>query len=172
MPHHNTFTAAPGKIVIYGEWLGTEYVERQAYIKSIVATPAGEDEPTINLRYSNGQGPALNANSVVNIELITGNDDYWRAQFDPVVQDSLPATITRPLQGDIVWLTVWDSTANDDYKALAFVRAIPGAPGNQTPDLQLSYWDVIVEDDVNINNVAPFDGFSGDDHWFDQKAAV
>lgn len=168
MSEHNTFTAEPGKIVIYGEWTGSEYQEYQGYIRAVISVPGGEDEPTINLTYSDGVGAASQANVVENIEIITGNDDYWRAQFDPVRSDSLPEQITRPVQGDVVWLAIYDTSISEYRFHLGFVRAIPGAPTDQTPNLNVSYYDDIAEADVNANQVVPEPDNTGtDDYWWD-----
>lgn len=170
MPHHNTFTAKPGNIVIYGEWTGSEYVEHQAYIRAIVGNPGGEDEPTINLTYSDGQGGADPVNNVLNIEHLTGDVDYWRAQFDPYLAASLPYSNTRPAQGEVVWLAVWDTEEEAHGFELAFVRAIPGPPSDQEPRLNLSYYDPAVPGNVNKNNVASeadLSDVTGEDFWFD-----
>jgi len=168
----NPFVPAPGKIVIFGEWTGSEYVEYQAYIRTVVSTPAGEDEPRINLTYSDGVGAADQANNVDNIEIISGNVDYWRAQDEPVLADSLPPTITRPNAGDIVWMIVYDSVSNDDFPAVAAIRSIPGAPTDPEPSLNVSYYDPITDDDAVSNQVeAEPNKVTGEDHWFDFQGA-
>lgn len=170
MSEHNTFTAAPGKIVIYGEWVVAAYVEYQAYIRSVVSTPAGEDEPIINLTYNDGIGAANQANGISNIELISPQDDYWRAQFDPNISASRPETITRPNAGGVVWLGIYDSSIAEHRFRLGTVRSIPGNPSNPEPNLNVSYYDEILENDVNANQVVPFPAAGAtDDYWFDLK---
>lgn len=165
MTEHNTLE--PGRVVVYAEWTGSEYIEHQAYVRAIVGVNSGNDHVEINLSYSDGAGAATPANNVKNIEQITTDETYWRWMHQPEIADSLPPTITRPLRGQIVWIVVYDAVVNDDYKVLAFVRAIPGPPTNQTPDLHLSYYDPVLDDTVNNQNVAPWDGSTGSDHWFD-----
>lgn len=165
------FTPQPGKIVIFGEWTGSEYVEHQGYIRTIQSTPGGPNEPTINLSYSNGVNLAQ-ANNVRNIEIadIGANEDYWRAQFDPQAQDSRPfATQYRPAQGEVVWVAIYDATEAEHFWFLGFVRALVGAPTDDTPILNLSYYDsrAGIEADVNANNVDPVEEAGAtDNHWF------
>lgn len=163
------FTPQPGKIVIFGEWTGSEYVEHQGYIRTIQSTPGGPNEPTINLSYSNGTNLAQ-ANNVENIEIAAANSDYWRAQFDPQVDDSRPfATQYRPAAGAVVWVGIYDSGEQEHFWFLGFVRALVGNPSDQTPVINLSYYDsrAGIEADVNANVVDPFEEAGAtDDHWF------
>lgn len=159
-------TLEKGRIIVYGEWTGSEYVEHQALVRAIVGT--GEFHTAINLTYSNGAN-ASPVNNVLNIEEITTNVDYWRWLTQPNINNSIPRTITRPVQGQVVWLAVYDSGANDTANFLAFVRAIPGNPSDPEPKLNLSYYDPVTDDSKNANVVVPFDGSSGDDYWFDQR---
>lgn len=165
MTDHNTLEK--GRVVVYGRWTGTEYVEHQAFVRAIVG--ADEFHTAINLTYSNGSGAALPVNNVLNIEQLTGNDDYWRWLTQPDVNDSIPRTITRPVQGQVEWIAIFDATTQETTNYLCFVRAIPGAPTNPTPRLNTTYFDPVTDDAVNANNVDPYDGTSGDDYWFDQQ---
>lgn len=173
MTSHNTFTASKGKIVIHGVWGGSSYTEYQAFIKAIVAIPTHPDHATINLAYSDGIGGANQANNVKNIELITGNEDYWRAQYDPRLNDSHPQTNVRPTQGEVVWLAKYDTTDQEHHFFLAFVRAIPGNPNDPSPNVNLTYYDLrpSVDNDVNENQVIPYsEATATDTHWFNKKA--
>jgi len=164
MPSHEL---VKGRIIIYGEWTGSEYVEHQAYVRAIV----GMNHPfhtEVNLTYSNGN-QATPINNILNIEQITGNEDYWRNQDQPNINDSIPRTVTRPTQGDIVWLTIWDDNIQDDMSVLAFVRSIPGPPQEPEPNLNLSFYDPVADDAGVLNNVAPWAGTGGSTLWFDQQ---
>lgn len=172
MSEHNIFNPNPGAIVIYGEWNGSAYVEFQALIRVVISTPAGQNEPTINLSYSDGVGAADIANNVRNIEVsdLGANEDYWRAQFEIRAGDSRPfATNYRPSQGKIVWIAFYDTAIEEHRFFLAFVRAIPGNPNDQTPNVNLTYFDSRpgVEDSVNANNVLPVEEAGAtDSYWF------
>jgi len=167
------FQPLPGKLVIYGEWNGSEYDEYQAIIRSVQATPAGRDEPTINLAYSDGAS-ATNANNVRNIELIDSREDYWRALFDPDVNDSTPPVIARPTPGQVVWLGRFNPGIGNHTLVLAFVRSVPGNPNETEPTLNLTYFDPDTSDSLNINQVAPITDPASEtgSYWFLQREVL
>lgn len=161
--------AAPqkGQIVIYGEWTGSAYVEYEAYVR-VVATP-GSETSDVSLSYSDGSGAASQANNIANIETISSNVDYWRAETQPLLGASQPlATGERPLQGQIVWLLIYDSTEAEYFNFLGFVRAIQGPPTDLEPSINTSYFDTrsSVDASVNANNVDSVEDVTGtDDYW-------
>lgn len=167
-------TIEPGRVVVFGEWSGSEYVEHQAYIRVVGA--GSEFHPDVNLTYSDGVGAAQPANNVKSIETAGAGEDYWRYLTQPNVSDSRPfATQYRPAQGEIVWLAIYDATEGEHFFFLGFVRAIPGAPTDQTPRINCSYYDTrpSVADTVNANNVDPVEEAGAtDDYWFKQETAL
>lgn len=161
-----------GQVCIVGIGNGSGYDEHQGYIRAITATPAGPDQPTINATYSTGTGAATQINSLENEEVadLGLNDDYWRQQLPTAVSDSRPFTNTRPVQGQIVWVAIYDATEEEHYFFLAFVRAIPGAPSEPEPNLNVSYLDLRDDSDNNANQIEPFSTAAPtDDYWFDFK---
>lgn len=162
-------TLAPGRVIIFGDWTGSEYIEYQAYVRALVGNPELHQHIEVNLTYSSGGGAATPANAVLNIEQLTGDTDYWRWLHQPNINDSIPRTITRPLKGQIVWAGIYDAPSDDTFNVLAFVRSIPGPPSEPEPNLNISFYDPRIEDSEIANNVAPFDGTSGANYWHDQK---
>ena len=157
-------TIQPGRICIFGDWTGSEYVEHQAYIRVVGA--GSEFHPDVNLSYNDGTGPATQANNVANIETAGANEDYWRYLTQPTVP-AVKQTNYRPAAGDIVWLAHYDAGIEEHDFYLAFVRALQGAPTDQTPVANLSYYNTRDSSDQNANGVDPVEEAGAtDDYWF------
>lgn len=164
-----------GSICIIGIGNGSGYDEYQGYIRAITSVPGGESEPTINATYSDGIGGATQINVLENIEHadLGINDDYWRAQLEENLGDSQPFANTRPVQGQILWVGIYDATEGEYFHHLGIVRAVLGAPTDQEPSLALSYYDKNDNTDNNANSVVPFsEAGSTDDYWADFSSQI
>lgn len=169
MSGHNTLV--PGRVIIFAEWTGSEYVEHPAYVRAIVGDNTNTDHVEVNLSYNSGVGAATPANNVKNIEQLTTDEDYWRWMHQPDLQHSQPFGNTRPLQGEIIWIGVYDPAEGEYYHYLAFVRAIPGPPQDQEPPVNCSYYDSAIDDTVNANVVKPFtEAATDENYWADVLA--
>lgn len=164
-----------GAPIIIGVGNGSGYDEFQGYIRAIQSTPQGPDEPTVNATYNDGVGGANQANNLRNIEVadLGANEDYWRAQSPVNISDSRPFTNTRPSQGDIVWVAIYNAVEQEHFFYLGFVRAVIGPPIDQTPVLNVSYYNTDDEVDNNLNNLIPFVELAGSvSYWADFKGEL
>lgn len=169
MSEHDTFVAERGAAIIFCEWTGSAYVEHQAMIRAITSTPAGPNEPTVNLTYSDGVGATLAAN-VPNIETKSGDVDCWRAIYRKDVNWALQSqSNTRPMQGQLVWIGIWDPTDEDHAWFLGFVLAVLGAPTLPKPNINATYVNA-AGDSTNVEQVVAATTLSnpeGEDIWLD-----